>query len=93
MGGAVLAHELGVALAYRIAETTPQKLTPHVFGLLARAATRARELAPDVNLWRAQEAFIRTAERLRATRPESVELEALGAALGVRLPMPGIESR
>ncbi len=92
VGGAVLAHELGVALAYRIAETPPQKLTPHVFGLLARAATRARELAPDANLWRAQEAFIRTAERLGATRPESVELEALGATLGVRLPMPGIES-
>jgi hypothetical protein len=85
VSGAILAHELGCTITRTLAESDPADLSPESVGLLVRAVSRARALAPDVNLWRTQEAYIEAVGRLRGI-PAPVDLEQLGDALGVRLP-------
>ena len=90
VSGASLAHALGRSTTSGLAGRDPRTLTPASLDHLTRAVTRARALAPDVNLWRAQEAYLEVAARLRGARielPNDV-LEAfghLGDALGTRL--------
>ncbi len=89
VSGASLAHTLGQATARGLAGLDPRNLTPASLDHLARAVARARMLAPDVNLWRAQEACLEAAGRLREPQIElsSDVLEAfgrLGDALGAR---------
>jgi len=88
VGGAAIAHKLGRALADRIAEMAPEQWTPHAIALLARATTRARELAPDVNLWRAQEAYVQFVRNFRGEGEARAAFDALGDSLGVRLADP-----
>jgi hypothetical protein len=92
VSGSILAHDLGRSVARSLAEASPDKLTPDLTRVLIHAVSRARALAPDVNLWRAQETYLEVV-RPRREGPMRADLEALGAALGVRLPVPAVESR
>jgi alpha-amylase/alpha-mannosidase (GH57 family) len=89
VSGATLAHELGRTIARAIAGWDPRGLRGASIELAARAATRARALTPEVNLWRTQESYLQLAERVREAETElpNAVLEALGRlgdALGVR---------
>jgi alpha-amylase/alpha-mannosidase (GH57 family) len=83
VSGDLLAHEIGRTLARELATQNAEALTPAAIDLLTRGASRARALAPDVNLWRAQEAYLQVAGRLG--RGDAGRLDVLGNALGVRL--------
>ncbi len=90
VSGALLAHTLGLTIARELAEDDSKGLTPASTDLLVRAVARARTLAPDVNLWRAQEAYVELVLGLREARIEPPTgvleaLERLGDGLGARL--------
>ena len=86
VSGSHLAHEIGRTLASELARQDAEMLTPASIDLLARAATRARTLAPDVNLWWTQEAYLQVVGRLGVGDAKShSHLAALGDALGVQL--------
>ncbi len=95
VSGAILAHELGRTIARALRESDPANLTTESIGLLVRAVSRARGLAADANLWRAQEAYIEVARRLRGTQVPTAlvaGLEALGDALGARVSETGVDA-
>jgi hypothetical protein len=89
VSGALIAHDLALAIAREIVSGRLMDLSVSSLDLLARAALRARSLASDVHLWRAQEVYLGIANRLRETDTELPDavLEAfghLGDALGAR---------
>jgi hypothetical protein len=89
VSGALIAHDLALAIARELASSGLMDLPVPSLDLLARAALRARSLASDVNLWRAQGVYLGIAGRLRETDTELPDavLKAfghLGDALGAR---------
>jgi hypothetical protein len=89
VSGALIAHDLALAIARELASGRLMDLSVSSLDLLARAALRARSLASDVNLWRAQGVYLGIAGRLRETDTELPDavLKAfghLGDALGAR---------
>ncbi len=85
VSGAVLAHQLGRTVAQELSRRDVEQMPSSRLGRLAEITRRARALAPDVNLWRAQDAYVQFARAFQGDRPTRDAVDDLGEALGIRL--------